>query len=113
MGDYMTADEIRAESVAKMGEALGNIRYELNNQIVLLHIRRKTYRELFGASPETIALLNTTAPAFFYDLERIMWEDVLLHLCRVTDVPESGKNKPNLTIQRLPYLITDLSSVVN
>ena len=109
MGDYMTADEIRAESVAKMGEILGNIRYELNNQIVLLHIRWKTYRELFGTSPETIALLNATAPAFFFDLERIMWEDVLLHLCRVTDVSESGKNKPNLTIQGLPSLISDLS----
>ena len=69
MGDYMTADEIRAESVEKMGETLGNIRYELNNQVVLLHIIWKTYRELFAASLETISLLDAAAPAFFYDLD--------------------------------------------
>ena len=103
MGDYMTADDIRAESVAKMGETLGSIRYELNNQVVLLHIRWITYRELFGTSPETVALLNATASAFFYDVERIMWEDVLLHLCRVTD-PEKTMGKDNLTIQRIPPL---------
>jgi AbiU2 len=103
MGDYMTSDEIRAESVAKMGEALGNIRYELNNQIELLHVRWKPYRELFGTSPGTIALLNATAPAFFYDLEHIMWEDVLLHFCSVTD-REQTMGKDNLTIQRIPPL---------
>lgn len=109
MSDYMSTDEIREESIAKMGEVLGSIRYELNKQVVLLHIRWKSYRELFGTSHETIALLNSTAPAFFYDLERVMWEDVLLHLCRVTDAPESGKNKSNLTIQQLPPLVSDLS----
>ena len=104
MSEYMATDEIRAESVAKMGEALGNIRYELNNQIVLLHIRWKSYRELFGTSPDTIALLNATAPAFFYDLERVMWEDVLLHLCRVTD-REQTMGRDDLTIQRMPPLM--------
>ncbi len=104
MSEYMAADEIRAESVAKMGAALGNIRYELNNQTVLLHIRWKSYRELFGTSPDTIALLNATAPAFFYDLERVMWEDVLLHLCRFTD-REQTMGRDNLTIQRMPPLM--------
>jgi hypothetical protein len=87
-----------------MGAALGNILYELNNQIVLLHIRWKSYRELFGTSPDTIALLNATAPAFFYDLERVMWEDVLLHLCRFTD-REQTMGRDNLTIQRMPPLM--------
>jgi hypothetical protein len=107
MGDYEAEDESRADSVAKMGAALGNIRYELFSQIALLHIRWKSYRAFFAGSQGIIDLLNATAPSFFYDLERIMWEDVLLHLCRVTD-PQETMKKGNLTIQRLAPLVSNL-----
>jgi AbiU2 len=35
-----------------------------------------------------------------------LWEDTLLHLSRITDRPETG-GRENLTIQRLPGLVTD------
>jgi hypothetical protein len=107
MGDYEAEDESRADSVAKMGATLGYIRYELFSQVALLHIRWKSYRAFFAGSQRTIDLLNATAPSFFYDLERIMWEDVLLHLCRITHAQETMK-KENLTIQKLPSLVSDL-----
>jgi hypothetical protein len=107
-GRYPSEEESRAESVAKMGEELGNIHYELYHQIVLLHIRWQEYRRLFADSSGTIDLLNATAPSFFYDLERIMWEDVILHLRRVAESPRMGKHE-HLTIQRLPSLVSDLA----
>jgi AbiU2 len=106
MGADVSAEEARAESVANMGESLGNIRYELYHQVALLHIRWKEYRALFATSPEIIDLLNGTAPAFFHDIERRMWEDTILHVCRVTDKLKPG-GKEALTIRRLPNLVSD------
>jgi hypothetical protein len=107
MGNYSSADEILAESVAKMGSPLGEIYYELSNQTTLLHIRWHEYRRLFADSEAAIAIMNKTAPAFFYDIERIMWENVILQLCRITDPERMGKHE-HLTIQRLPSLVSDL-----
>ena len=108
MGDHQTYDDVRASCVAAMGEPLGAVYHALWHQVALLHIRWNSYRELFAASPQTIALLNSAAPAFFFDTERIMWEDVLLHLCRLTDPPQVGKKKrETLTLKRLPPLVAD------
>jgi hypothetical protein len=34
-----------------------------------------------------------------------LWDDVLLHICRLLDPPQSGKDKENLTLRRLPPLV--------
>jgi hypothetical protein len=109
MSDYSSADEVRAERVAKMGTDLGEISNELSRQVTLLHIRWQTYRTLFGTSHETIALLNAIAPAFFFDLERVLWEDVILHMCRVTDKEKPG-GKDALTIRRLAGSVSDTTA---
>jgi hypothetical protein len=36
-----------------------------------------------------------------------LWEDVVLHIARLTDPPESPGSKPNLTLLRLPFLVAD------
>ena len=61
-------------------------------------------------------LLNSAAPAFFYQLQGTLWEDVLLHICRLTD-PAKSFGKENLTLQRLPLLVdatirTDVESLL-
>jgi len=110
MGDHQSSDDVRASYVAAMGEPLGAVYHALWHQVALLHLRWNSYRGLFAASPQTIALLNSAAPAFFFDTERIMWEDVLLHLCRLTDPPQVGRQKrETLTLKRLPPLVEDLA----
>ena len=110
MGDHQSYDDLRASCAAAMGEPLGAVYHALWHQMSLLHIRWNSYRELFAASPQTIALLNSAAPAFFFDTERIMWEDVLLHLCRLTDPPQVGRQKKEtLTLERLTPLVADLA----
>jgi len=59
---------------------------------------------LFGSNRERIDLLNEAAPAFFKLVQGAMWEDVLLHLCRLTD-PVKSCGKQTLTLQRLPDLV--------
>jgi hypothetical protein len=36
-----------------------------------------------------------------------LYHETLLHLCRLTDPTGKGKNKDNLTVKRLPSLISD------
>jgi hypothetical protein len=60
---------------------------------------------LFGTKPERIDLLNQAAPAFFKLIQNVMWEDILLHICRLTD-PSKSCGKYTLTLQRLPDLVS-------
>ena len=117
MGDVLTAEQVRMEAIGVMGSPLGEIYHSLGDEVSWLHLKWNDFRELF-ADRETVDLLNSAAPAFFHDLQRQTWEDVLLHLCRLTDPPKSS-GKSNLTIQRLPDLVSDaqlrlsLQSLVN
>ena len=91
MGETLSPEQVRDRSVAAMPTPLGEIHYALHNEVAWLHLKWKDFRALFGRDQETIDLLNAAAPAFFHALQRMMWEDVLLHLCRLTDPPQSGR----------------------
>jgi hypothetical protein len=105
MGDVLTGEQVRMEAIAAMGSPLGEIYHSLGDEVSWLHLKWNDFRQLF-ADRETVDLLNSAAPAYFHDLQRQTWEDVLLYLCRVTDPPKSS-GKSNLTIQRLPDLVSD------
>ena len=99
-----TAELVRQAKVAAMGSELGELCYDLYREVAWLHVKWQEYRELFGTSPERIELLNRAAPAFFNFLQAVLFEDVLLHITRLTDPPQS-RNKDNLTLRRLSALI--------
>jgi hypothetical protein len=102
------ADDVRAAKIRAMGASLGELHFALWNEVTWLHLKWKDYRALFGESLETIDLLNEAAPAFFSYLQNVLWEDVLLHLCRITD-PQKTSGHANLTISLLPPLISDIA----
>jgi hypothetical protein len=101
-----SAAETKAEYVTVMGPELGPIFYALYNELSWLHIRWRQYLQLFGEKPSRVDLLNGAAGLFFRDVQDALWEDTLLHVSRITDRPETG-GRQNLTIQRLPALLTD------
>jgi hypothetical protein len=70
-----------------------------------LHMTWKEYVVLFGTSEENVDLLNRAAPAFSKMIQDALWENVLMHLCRLID-SRSTLGKENLTIRRLPELIS-------
>jgi hypothetical protein len=51
-------------------------------------------------------LLNEAGGRFFGQLDAILWEDLLLHLCRMTDRTRAGGYE-QLTVRRLPQLFTE------
>ncbi len=61
---------------------------------------------LFGTKPDQVHLLNKAAPSFYHMVQGALWENLLLHLCRLTD-PRQSVGKDNLTVQRLPDLVAD------
>ena len=105
MGDVLTAEQVRTEAINAMGSPLGEIYHALSDEVSWLHLKWNDFCELF-AEPENVELFNAAAPVFFHDLQRQTWEDVLLHLCRITDPPKSS-GKSNLTIRCLPTLVLE------
>lgn len=103
-----SADQHKTECIAKMGAELGALFAALWQEIAFLHGKWQEFVELYGANEKRIDLLNDAAPTFFGHLQDILWEDILVGLCRLTD-PEKSAGRPNLTVQALPKLVDDKS----
>jgi HEPN superfamily AbiU2-like protein len=104
MGNVLTGDEVLNEAINAMGSPLGGVYQALGDEVAWLHLKWNDFRELFADS-DLVDVLNSAAPAFFHDLQRQSWEDLLMHLCRVTDRTKTF-GKENLTIRLLPDLVT-------
>jgi hypothetical protein len=98
-------EEVKQRYVTAMGRELGPLFHLLWNECVWLHWKWSDYVILFGSKPERVDLLNQAAPAFFELVQGAMWEDILLHICRLTDPPKSRHGKHTLTLRRLPDLV--------
>jgi hypothetical protein len=102
---HKTADEAKQEHMEIMGEELGALYHALWNELAWLYSKWGEYVELFGTKPSRIELINKAAGHFFRVVQDALWEDSLLHIARLTDPPRSA-GKENLTIRKLPDLIT-------
>lgn len=107
MATIKTAADVKQRHLDKMGLELGTLFHELLNDTFLLHMNWEEYASLYGTKPSRIELLNRAAPRFFKTVEDALFMDTLLHISRLTDAPNSGKSRDNLTIRRLPELIND------
>ena len=97
MSGEQTADQVKKENLDKLGPQLGPVFSELRDDLAWLQVKWGEYRELYGTSSERIELMNSAAGLFFRILQDAMWEDALLHLCRLTDPAVMGSKK-NLSI---------------
>jgi hypothetical protein len=106
MAKTQTAEEVRNQCVSAMPAPLGDSYFDLRTQLAWIHLKWNDFRRLYADSEDTIVLLNEAAPSFFHNLQRMMWEDILLHICRITDRPKvTGKD--TLTVLRLVESIPD------
>lgn len=106
MADAEGPDQVEAEHIARLGPDLGPLYHALWTEYVSLVVKWQEYREAFGTSEERVDLLNSAAGLFFRIVQDTLWHDTLLHLCRLTDPPESV-GRPNLALGRLPQMIAD------
>lgn len=101
---HLTAEEAKTKHIQLMGDELGTIYSTLWQEVAWVHRKWSEYVALFGTKESRVDLLNATAPAFCRLVQDSIWENVLLHIARLTD-PAATAGKQNLTIQRLPALI--------
>ena len=106
MATYLSSEEVRRKYIEVLGPDLGAVFHSLFEEVAWLHDKWREFRELFGTSPERINLLHEAASRFFGHVQDALWEDVLLHISRLTDSVSIGL-KENLTIRRLPALIQE------
>jgi hypothetical protein len=102
-----TPEEVRNEYVRLMGADLGRLFHELTTEEDWLRDKWAVFQELFEHGQERIDLLNRAASNFFWSLHKLLFEDAMLHLSRLTDPPESNGKKTNLTVLSLPTSISD------
>jgi hypothetical protein len=103
-----SAEQVEQRYLRQMGEALGTVYYRLYGQCVWLHMKWREYALLFTEGEDTIDLLNKSAPGFFHVVQETLFRDVLLHMCRLTDPPTTGRSaRANLTLLMLPALVSD------
>jgi hypothetical protein len=101
-----TAEETEQHYLKLMGAALGAIYHGLWKECVSLHIKWKEHVLLFGDAGR-VELLNKVAPGFFGGFQDLSFEDVLLHISRMTDDRRvgGGGGKETLTLKQLPELV--------
>lgn len=85
--------------VKNMGVDLGRVFFRLSNECGYLHVKWQAYVALFGTNENRVALLNRAAAGFTRMLQDMLWEDVLLHICRMTDRATIGNND-TLTVKQ-------------
>jgi hypothetical protein len=106
MASHRTSDEVHEEYVAKMGAELGGQFSRFFNECALLHLKWREYNELFGTNRQRIELLNESARGLFGLIQSLLWEDILLHICRLTDDSAvGGRRRQTLSLRRLPDLV--------
>jgi hypothetical protein len=104
MADIQSAAEVEQRYVEAMGPDLGAVQARLWNECAWLHLKWSEYVILFGTSRNRIDLLNRAAGPFIRIVQDALFEDALLHICRLTDSPRSA-GRDNLTVERLPRLV--------
>ena len=96
-----SSEDIRESYRTQLGTEFGDAFHGLRNAWAWSLLRRDEFRELFTRA-EDVSLLNAlTGGGFTWDIQNVLWDDLLLRVCRLTDPPKSA-GKHNLTVQRLP-----------
>lgn len=106
MAEHRTHEQVREEHNEVLGPVLAPLYSGLYEEVVWLHAKWKQYRSLFAESPGRIELLNEVGGFFFRLVQDVLWDDVVLHMARLTDPPIS-MGKGNLTLFRLEGAITE------
>jgi hypothetical protein len=104
MPAHRSEDDIRADYRRAMGGELGDVMFLLWHDLTWLYFEWHQYKELFGSYQSRIDIMNESAPRFFWSLDRVLWQDILLSISRLADPPATS-GQQNLSFRRLVRLI--------
>ena len=106
MSQDKSAEQIKNQHLEQMGVELGTIFNFLYNEVLTINYKWTEYIEVYGTNEERLKLLNKTAPTYFAVVQKVLFENIVLNIARITD-PIQSMGKKNLTIKAIPQFITD------
>jgi hypothetical protein len=89
-----------------LGSEPGRLYNALWNEIIRIRIKWQEYCGLFQAGPKTISTLNAAASFFFYIVQDLLLNDIILSLARITS-RKTVDDKASLTVAWLPEKMPD------
>jgi hypothetical protein len=76
----------------------------IDRSVQQVFARWEIYTQLFDSGEANVALLNASGSYVFFLLQRLLLDDTILALSRLTDPPATGK-KENASIKHLVALV--------
>ena len=109
-----TAKEVREEFTKELGSEVGEEFYRLYVYWLEALVQCKEYKVLFE-DKDHIDMLNAIGPSFFSNVQDIMQDSLVLHITRLTDPHESGRNNiyKSLSIRMLPDRLQEGEGIRN
>lgn len=114
MSKIIPEEDVKSNYISKMGVDLGTPYFALWKEIANLYDTWSEYVALYGTDKTSVKEMNIVAPYYFGLIQNVLWENVILHIARITDSCTTS-GKANLTVQQLPGLIdnTELRTEVD
>lgn len=109
MGGTRTSDEIKEDLIADLGSDLGGLFFSLYNEITWLTIKWNEFKELFADKESRVEIMNESAPFFFMTIQKVLSENIMLGIARLTDPPKTGRRK-NITLKAFLDFIQEEST---
>ena len=104
MSTHRDSEEILADSILRMGPELGRIHHDLWAQLVWLNAKWRIHQDLFAGDESQTRLMEATAIQTFNQLYVALTNEIVMHICRITDKAKTGRFN-NATIRRLLQLV--------
>lgn len=98
--------KIKENHIAVLGKEFGTLYNSLHNEVVWLYMKWSEYKELFGKKESRVTLLNNSSPQFFFVVQKVLWNDVLLGISKITDNTKVA-GKRTTTLKSIPDFIND------
>jgi hypothetical protein len=102
------ADDIKKDMIDKLGNDFGSLIYTLYNEVTWLTFKWLEFSELYGSKETRIELLNHSAPFFFFTIQKVLWDNLILGIARLTD-PSESMGKRNITLNAVPAFLSDIN----
>jgi hypothetical protein len=91
-------EETKANYVRLMGTQAGEAFAELMQDAARLHLKWNEFKALYVGSARRIEAMNKSAPGFFFLTQNSWWNDIILHIFRMTDDDRRVLSIPKLSV---------------
>lgn len=100
MGKHQTAEEVKQEYIEKLGLEFGNFFDKIRYEVILLHFKWSEFEELYSQE-DRVELMNKIAPNFYFYLQNLLLDDVILGITRLTEPKTDKQGNTRLTLWTL------------